>query len=226
MTDIRTCKDCGATKPLGDFAIHRRVDGEPLRRPSCKKCYAAYMRDYFARNPEQKAKDRARTKRYHELHPTLKKETKLRLSYGMTLEEYDAMLAAQNGVCAICNCEDTNIDKRTGKNRALAVDHCHETGAIRGLLCGDCNRAIGMAKESTAILSRMISYLSNRSTPARKAARQWRKHQPRPNRWSRTANPRQYPPRWAQALPRTTPTALRPMTLAWRRRKRRRRHQG
>ncbi|MCK1478304.1 hypothetical protein IVB27_26775 [Bradyrhizobium sp. 197] len=51
-----------------------------------------------------------------------------------------AMFRAQNGVCFICQCEDRNIVKKTGKRRELAVDHCHESGTVRSLLCGDCNR--------------------------------------------------------------------------------------
>lgn len=57
--------------------------------------------------------------------------------YGITIEQYDAMLAAQNGVCAIC------LNPPRGKMKRLSVDHCHATGRVRGLLCITCNRAIG-----------------------------------------------------------------------------------
>lgn len=71
------------------------------------------------------------------------------------------MLSAQAGVCAICQQIDRDVDKRTGKNRSLAVDHCHTTDKIRGLLCGDCNRALGLMKENSGAIMNMIRYLAS-----------------------------------------------------------------
>lgn len=61
----------------------------------------------------------------------------LRRKFGITVEEYDAMHAAQNGLCALCNRPERSLKKR------LAVDHDHDTGAVRGLLCGPCNVVVG-----------------------------------------------------------------------------------
>ena len=72
--------------------------------------------------------------------------------YGVTLEQYDKMFEGQNGVCAICG----GINK---SDRRLAIDHNHETGKIRGLLCSNCNTGIGMLKENINILCSAISYL-------------------------------------------------------------------
>jgi transcription elongation factor Elf1 len=70
--------------------------------------------------------------------------------YGLTLKEYERMAKKQKGLCAIC----------FGKSvRALAVDHHHKTGQVRGLLCGSCNAALGLAKENVDVLSRCIDYL-------------------------------------------------------------------
>lgn len=71
--------------------------------------------------------------------------------YGITAEEYDSLHLNQNGLCAICN--GTNAEMR------LAVDHCHATGAIRGLLCNQCNRALGLFKDDTKLLSAVLLYL-------------------------------------------------------------------
>jgi len=72
--------------------------------------------------------------------------------YGITIEQYGEMLEAQGGVCAICRepCP-------SGKN--LAVDHCHETGAVRGLLCARCNSGIGQFLDSPDRLRAAIGYL-------------------------------------------------------------------
>jgi hypothetical protein len=72
--------------------------------------------------------------------------------YGLSLERYEEMFEEQNGLCAICENPDS-----TG--RLLGVDHDHESGTIRGLLCSNCNTALGLVKEDPEILSRMIDYL-------------------------------------------------------------------
>lgn len=79
---------------------------------------------------------------------------KLRAKYGIGLAEYETLLQAQNGKCAICGC----VNQREGYS--LAVDHCHLTGRIRGLLCNNCNRGIGLLNDSVVQLQKAIDYLS------------------------------------------------------------------
>lgn len=76
----------------------------------------------------------------------------LRRKYKITLMEYESMLASQNGTCKICH-EPDNTDRR------LAVDHCHKTGRVRGLLCYRCNTVIGHMKESVELFASAIRYL-------------------------------------------------------------------
>ena len=73
----------------------------------------------------------------------------------MTIERYDAMLAEQNYRCAIPSCGTVGTSARM-----LDVDHDHLTGAIRGLLCRNCNITAGRCRESIPILTEMIAYLS------------------------------------------------------------------
>jgi hypothetical protein len=161
MTNERTGTKCDRTQPLLDFPIQERLsDGTPKRRTICKPCYAAGMREYLARNPEQARKKRLALVSWQERNPRARKDYMLRLKYGVTVDHYEQLMREQNGKCAVCSGDERGIDHRTGKPRALAVDHCHATGTIRGLLCSDCNRCIGMAKEDVRILSRMISYLA------------------------------------------------------------------
>jgi hypothetical protein len=78
-------------------------------------------------------------------------------------------LASQGGVCATCRRPETARDNRYGKRRRLSVDHNHQTGKVRGLLCTRCNHAIGLALERRDILLAMVAYL-DRSTGATGAA--------------------------------------------------------
>jgi hypothetical protein len=71
----------------------------------------------------------------------------------MTLDDYDAMLAAQSGGCAICG-TPPSVD-----GRALAVDHCHATGLVRGLLCRACNQGLGIFADDPQRLRKAANYL-------------------------------------------------------------------
>jgi hypothetical protein len=90
----------------------------------------------------------------------------LRRYYKISVEEYDAMLTAQDSVCACCKCAETRTVKGTGKIKTLAVDHCHATGKVRGLLCGRCNQGMGHFKDSPALLRAAITYLESYSALA------------------------------------------------------------
>jgi hypothetical protein len=72
--------------------------------------------------------------------------------YGMTMGDYDRMLRSQEGKCKICGTEPA-------KSKPLAVDHCHKTGKVRGLLCNHCNCMLGFARDSTKSLKNAIKYL-------------------------------------------------------------------
>lgn len=81
-------------------------------------------------------------------------------NYGITLEEYNAILLSQNNVCAICGKVNIFNSKFTNKRMSLSVDHNHETGKIRGILCNNCNRAMGLFGDDTEILYKAINYLN------------------------------------------------------------------
>src|SRR5262245_33599871 len=89
------------------------------------------------------------------------RKSHLKYEHGLTLTEYDALLARQNGVCAIC---------KQASDRPLFVDHCHVTGTIRALLCYRCNSAIGFCWDDPAITGALAAYLeaarSKRFRPA------------------------------------------------------------
>ena len=113
----------------------------------------------YAADPEvrRKAKESATRQRQNE-DPAHRRDLRLRRTYGITAEQYDEMFEAQGGVCAICG--------RPPKNMPLNVDHDHETGEVRGLLCWSCNhRVLGAVRDSIELLQRAAAYLEQ--PPAR-----------------------------------------------------------
>ena len=93
-------------------------------------------------------------RRYH--HNTLGKYQK----YGINQAVYADMLKAQNYTCAICGNPETDIVR--GKVKELAIDHCHNTNKVRALLCGNCNRALGLLKEDAERVRNMLRYIEER----------------------------------------------------------------
>lgn len=78
---------------------------------------------------------------------------------GVDAQRYQEMLREQNGVCAICHQPETSPDKASGKTKDLAIDHDHETGAIRALLCSNCNRGLGLFNDSVELLAKAREYV-------------------------------------------------------------------
>jgi hypothetical protein len=88
------------------------------------------------------------------IHPS-ERVRHLKKKYRMTLDDYRQRFDAQGGVCATCSLPE----KRKGRERYLCVDHDHKTGKIRGLLCHDCNTALGNVHDNCDILRALIAYL-------------------------------------------------------------------
>lgn len=83
--------------------------------------------------------------------------------YGITLDQFDALLAGQGNKCAIC-LEVVFVHSGTGctdKHNVACVDHDHKTGKVRGILCGDCNRALGMFNDDIQLLGAAQAYLES-----------------------------------------------------------------
>lgn len=87
------------------------------------------------------------------------KNYQLQYNFGISLSEYNNMLEEQGYRCAICDKQHLT-DKHDGERvKGLSVDHDHVTGVVRGLLCNDCNRAMGQLKDSPALLRKAADYL-------------------------------------------------------------------
>lgn len=154
----KTCTRCGEVKPSPAFSI----SDKGRRRAICKSCRAFLARKRRAENPEWALEigRRYRAKHSKEHFYNRARRTHLSVTYGISIDEYESMLKAQNGLCAICRKPEVTVDRRRpGEVRKLAVDHCHTTGKIRGLLCAKCNAAIGHFKESIESIRSALAYL-------------------------------------------------------------------
>lgn len=90
-------------------------------------------------------------------NPDYFKNQDLKKYYGVTLDWYKEQYAKQDGACAICKQPETSVIR--GKVLLLAVDHCHDTGKVRALLCSACNTGIGSLKHDRDLLQKAIAYL-------------------------------------------------------------------
>lgn len=132
----RQCKNCNC-KIITENAVF--FSGVNRCSNYCRKCYLERRHEtYLGKYAIQKDKIR---------------EQNLKKRFNMTNEEYEEMLASQNGLCAICH------QKNSKEGERLAIDHDHETGEVRALLCYNCNTLLGHCKENTQILANALSYL-------------------------------------------------------------------
>lgn len=149
---MKSCTKCGLEQPLDNFYLYRRKDRPNAYYSSaCNDCRKAQKRTPHARSLEAKRRralwgsDAAFRQR--------NLDSQHKSKYGITRAEKDALLDAQGGVCAICG-----TDSPAG--RGWHTDHDHADGAVRGILCTNCNVMLGMAKDNAAVLLRAVEYLS------------------------------------------------------------------
>jgi hypothetical protein len=100
-----------------------------------------YWHEYYKKNRKKRLANAERSR--------------LKNTYGLTEQSYKNMFVSQDYRCAICNTHQDEI------HRKLHVDHCHESGKVRGLLCNDCNRGLGSFKDDLGRMTAAIRYLEN-----------------------------------------------------------------
>lgn len=163
----KRCTGCREEKPLTEFTKCSRAPDrlnwycKPCARATNKKYYdspkgKANKAGQYQRHRE-KILERRKNQPWHTRRPeylAYQRDRHLQVKYGLTLSQYDAMLNAQGGGCAICG-----RSPQVGK-KSMPVDHCHRTGTVRGVLCDPCNRALEGFQDSPEILRSAISYLA------------------------------------------------------------------
>lgn len=135
------------------FKCDTPLDG--AHRTYCKSCAAAYQRE---RRQSDLGADRAYRRGWYAANPEkakrYRRQNMLRMNYGMELADYQAMHEAQDGRCAICDVKEAEAPK--GR---LFVDHDHETDEVRGLVCSNCNLAIGLFDDNVKRIEQAIRYI-------------------------------------------------------------------
>lgn len=160
---MKQCTKCGLVKAFDDF--YRAAGMRDGHRNDCKACNLEEKRQRYLADP---AAAKARVKRWQQenpdrlnayrrarrLEPEVKRRERaghLMRKFGITIDQYEAMLDAQSGVCAICG--------RLPGEISLHVDHDHSTGRIRSLLCFSCNNALADLQEDTEVVAKALGYL-------------------------------------------------------------------
>jgi len=134
---MKKCSRCQQEKDNSEFAYQKdALDGLSRWCRNCKKGYYAEKRI----SPAKKRKN---------LGGRSDKQSYKFSTYGITRQEYDEMYEAQNGNCFICGTHREVLD----------IDHDHESGQVRALLCGKCNRGLGMFKDNPSLIRKAASYL-------------------------------------------------------------------
>ena len=121
-----------------------------------RKYYREYRRKYRLRNSSQ---ERESQKRYRDNNKDKRKNGMLLWRFNITLEEYQVLFEAQGGVCKICNNPETAKKNKSEELRMLAVDHDHNTGKVRGLLCARCNVQLGHYEKTKPRAQEFENYL-------------------------------------------------------------------
>lgn len=137
----KQCKACSETKPLHEFP------------PSIKSATGYFSYCIECRKEINRAQDEKRWSNKKDILIRQRRNANYRREYGITIDEYENLLIKQNNGCAICGTKSIS--------KYHAVDHDHETGTVRGILCENCNRGIGMFKDDEQLLLKAIAYLKS-----------------------------------------------------------------
>lgn len=146
LLETKICGICDREQPIDEFRL-KKSPNKFYRQNICKSCERARNRKYHSDGRRDTTKAYVKNRRHQ-----------LARNFGLTLESYNKMLKAQEYKCAVCGESETALGNN-GEIKALAVDHDHETGAIRQLLCARCNQGLGCFRDSPKLLSLASAYL-------------------------------------------------------------------
>ncbi len=166
---LKVCKTCKESLLLTDF--YKEPKSKDRLSYSCKKCYNIRRQNIRKNNPKTKEekdiyneknriwywnnreKKAETAKKWRVNSERTYRNIAYKYKYNITIDEYENMLTEQNSCCAICKVNQSNLDYN------LVVDHCHSSNTVRGLLCRNCNLAIGYFKDNSEFIKNSICYL-------------------------------------------------------------------
>lgn len=147
------CNTCNLILPLEDF--QKDITRKFGRTHKCKKCLSIYNSGRKKENKEKRRKNYLKSKEYYH-------KKRLHREYGLSKEQYKLLFDSQKGLCKICSNPEKLKNRVQGTPLRLAIDHCHNTGLIRGLLCAQCNVGLGNFKDNIELLEKAITYLKGK----------------------------------------------------------------
>jgi Recombination endonuclease VII len=151
---MKRCCRCKETKTLDQF--HKSSREWLGVNKYCKACSYELHLAWAKKYPEKAA---ALQKKWRDTNPRRSKDHKLKGNYGIPLGTYEKMFEEQSGRCKLCG-----TDKPGGKGD-FHIDHCHDKGHVRGLLCHNCNVGIGNFHHDISKLELAISYIKKTANP-------------------------------------------------------------
>jgi CRISPR/Cas system-associated protein Cas10 (large subunit of type III CRISPR-Cas system) len=164
----KRCNVCGKRRLAKLF--HKRSESFDGLAFTCKACVAVYGQERTRKETEERRAQavpgsatyaRWLAREHPEIYAQKLRQDRRRKTlkrYGISLEHYDQLFEKQGGLCAICENPERRVS-RSGEVKPLVVDHDHETGRVRGLLCHDCNIALGLIEDNPEIAKAMVRYL-------------------------------------------------------------------
>lgn len=149
--------DIGDSRPSRKHIITRKNDEIPYGPENF------YWREPRGKGEDILARNATYARDWRKANPERHLDIEFRRHYGIGYADYQAMLTSQGGVCAICLQPETRIDHRNKRVSRLAVDHCHKSNAVRGLLCHAHNNSLGHFDDDPMLLVSAIAYLAKYS---------------------------------------------------------------
>ncbi len=157
--EVKTCRGCEVELPISNFATywHKQMDCY-VHQSKCRDCQKKAMAEW-RKNNREKRKEYIRAYEFSRRNTPDGKIRNLAQKlkpFGLTLEQFNAMMERCGGKCEICGGTDF------GRSKRPHIDHCHKTGKVRGLLCLSCNQVLGRFEDSAERLRRAADYLEQR----------------------------------------------------------------
>lgn len=165
---MKICTKCKISKQLSEYNKEKsRKDGLTTH---CKSCLKIKDQKWYKTNidsiknkkqmPIMKSYHKTQSTKWRKTNPDKIRNTMLQHRYKITSDQYENMLISQNYVCFICKNPETGRSSSGNNIKYLAVDHCHKTGKVRGLLCSECNRALAGFKDNPKFCHAAGDYLT------------------------------------------------------------------
>lgn len=153
--ELKVCSKCKIEKPKSEFfksGLYK--SGKSKFRGDCKECSKKDTANWRIKNRSEYNNYAAA---WRSKNPGRQHATDIKRHYGLSIENYNKLLAQQNCQCKICGKQH---DPSVNRGR-LYVDHCHNSKKVRGLLCGKCNVALGNMDDDVSLLEKALAYLKS-----------------------------------------------------------------